>query len=285
MRDSTESFDNVRLKKAVAEVEDRLRSQLEKGKKLRDLPITSEENLEDAQREMTKWEKFTRSVLELCIQGSMVEDFKQPPYGIVVSGRPLGSRARDFRDDMKFMIASLESIIDRLQLIPHETARIKELPDDEASFHGGKRVFIVHGHDNEMKQTVARVVEKLGLEALVLHEKPSGGLTLIEKLEKYANEADYAVILLSPDDEGREEAHSELQARPRQNVVFELGYFMGKLKRDRTCAIVKGNLEITSDISGVVYIQMDHGGGWKSELVAELKKAGFKVSADSLIGE
>jgi predicted nucleotide-binding protein len=284
MAGSRELFDKVRLRRAVLEVEERLRNQLQKGKEIKATAINNEGDLAEAEREMEKWERYTRSLLEVCIDGpSFIEDFRLPYYGIAVGGLPLTMRAEDFRDDMLTMIASLESVIERLPLITQDPPSSGKSTEKPETIEAGRRVFIVHGHDNEMKQTVARVIEKLGLEAVILHERPTGGLTVIEKLEKYGQYADYAVVLLSPDDEGREKGVQELASRPRQNVVFELGYFIGKLKRHRSCAIVKGTLDITSDVSGVVYIPMDDGGGWKADLVAELRMAGFKVTADSLI--
>ena len=146
----------------------------------------------------------------------------------------------------------------------------------------GNRVFIVHGHDEGMKQAVARLVEKLGLEPIILHEQPSAGRTVIEKLEEHSN-VEYVIVLLSPDDLGAAKlTPRELRPRPRQNVVFEMGFFVGRLNRRSVCAIVKDEVEIHSDIQGLVYIPMDDKGGWQIYLAKELKKAGFRVSLDDL---
>jgi len=145
----------------------------------------------------------------------------------------------------------------------------------------GNRVFIVHGHDNEMKEAVARFVQQLGLEPIILHERSSKGMTLIEKLEHYADVA-FAVVLLSPDDVGTAVSGGAPAARARQNVVFELGYFYGRLKRERVCTLRRGPVELHSDISGVVWT--DWGGDWRTELARELRDAGFTFSADALLG-
>ncbi len=93
-----------------------------------------------------------------------------------------------------------------------------------------RKISVVHGHDNEAKETTARFLEKLKLEPIILHEQPSGGSTIIEKFEMYSGEVGFAVILLTPDDVGSTaEDTSNLRKRARQNVIMELGYFMGKL--------------------------------------------------------
>ena len=92
-----------------------------------------------------------------------------------------------------------------------------------------------------MKQAVARTVERLGLEAVILHEKSNRGQTLIEKIERYFD-VGFAVVLLSPDDTGYANAEGPKSARPRarQNVILELGYFAGKLGRENVVALHRG---------------------------------------------
>lgn len=139
------------------------------------------------------------------------------------------------------------------------------------------RVFVVHGHDDASRETVARFLERLNVEAIVLHEQPSEGRTVMEKLEHYAN-VDFAVVLLTPDDVGAAKADSaHLQERARQNVVLELGYFVGRLGRKNVCALHKGPLELPSDYLGVVYVAFDSGGGWRMHLAKELKSCGFTI--------
>lgn len=143
-------------------------------------------------------------------------------------------------------------------------------------------VFIVHGHDNEMKFDVARTIEKLGFKARILNEETNEGKTIIEKFERYSEEVGFAVILLSPDDVGNEKSkYQELNPRARQNVIFELGYFIAKLGRSNVCALYKEEVEIPSDISGVLY-EKYIGEGWKLKLANELIAAGYKVDKNKL---
>lgn len=141
------------------------------------------------------------------------------------------------------------------------------------------KVFIVHGRDNEAKQEAARHIESIGLEAIILHEQASSGMTIIEKIEHYAGEADFAIVIYTPCDKGRGAFETTVPARDRarQNVVFEHGYLMAKLGRKNVCALVKGQIETPNDISGVVYVSMDQAGAWKNDVNLELKACGYSL--------
>ena len=144
-------------------------------------------------------------------------------------------------------------------------------------------VFVIHGRDEGAKQTVARFLERLSLKPVILHEQPNEGRTIIEKFEDHAH-VGFAVVLLTPDDVGSlKEEKTNLKSRARQNVIFEFGYFIGKLGRKRVCALVKGDVEKPSDYDGVLYIPLDDSDGWKMRLIRELKTAGFEVDANKAI--
>lgn len=144
---------------------------------------------------------------------------------------------------------------------------------------GSNKVFIVHGHDEGALQGLARFLEKINLEAIVLSEKPNQGRTIIEKYEDYADEVGFAVVLLTPDDLTVGNGSDANNRRARQNVIFELGYFSGRLGRGRVCLLKKGDVEIPSDLFGVVYTEMDTGDGWKMSLIKELNAAQLKFDA------
>jgi predicted nucleotide-binding protein len=149
---------------------------------------------------------------------------------------------------------------------------------DQASVETSRKVFVVHGHDGEAKHETARFLEKLALEAVILHEQPNQGRTIIEKLEKHVPEARFAIVLLTPDDFGYRADHPDLgKPRARQNVVLEHGIFLGKLGRSSVVALVKGDVEVPSDLHGVIYVAMDARGAWKLEVAKEIKAAGIDV--------
>ncbi|MCH7772051.1 MAG: nucleotide-binding protein, partial [Bacteroidetes bacterium] len=112
------------------------------------------------------------------------------------------------------------------------------------------KVFIVHGHNQGLKEAVARFIEKFDLEPIILHEKANEGRTIIEKFSDYSD-VHFAVILLTHDDEGKEKGSTEeTKPRARQNVILEMGFFLGKLGRARVCALYEEGVEIPSDYQG-----------------------------------
>lgn len=138
-----------------------------------------------------------------------------------------------------------------------------------------RKIFIVHGHDDGARETVARFLERIGLEAVILHEQANQGRTIIEKVVANSD-VGFAVVLLTPDDEGCVKGGTP-EPRARQNVLLELGYFIGRLGRDKVCALKRGTLEIPSDFAGVVWETMDSNGGWKQALARELEAAGHSI--------
>lgn len=146
-----------------------------------------------------------------------------------------------------------------------------------------KKVFIVHGHDELAVEQASNFVKALELEPIILHEQPSSGKTIIEKIEKYSN-VGFGIVLYTPCDIGAsKEETNNLQGRARQNVVFEHGYLIGKLGREHVCALVKGHVEKPNDISGVVYITMDDRKAWRFEVVREMKKLGYNIDTNNLV--
>lgn len=146
------------------------------------------------------------------------------------------------------------------------------------------KVFIVHGHDNAAKEAVARFVEKIGLEAIILHEQASSGNTIIEKKIEANSNVGFAIVLYTACDVGAsKEEKDQLKPRARQNVVFEHGYLIGKIGRKNVCALVKGNIETPNDISGVVYIKMDESEAWKYHVAKEMKACGYEFDPSKLL--
>jgi len=145
-------------------------------------------------------------------------------------------------------------------------------------------VFLVHGHDEVTRELTARFLMQLGLSPIILHEQPNKSRTIIEKFAAYADVA-FAVVLLTPDDIGGVAASSmdQMSPRARQNVIFELGYFIGRLGREKVCALYKGGVDILSDYKGVLYVPFDDRGAWKMELAREMKAAGLQIDLNAII--
>lgn len=143
-------------------------------------------------------------------------------------------------------------------------------------------IFIVHGHDNEMKISVARFLEKLDLNPIILHELPDKGRSVLDKLIDESEVASFAIVLLSPDDTVIN-GESEVK-RARQNVVLELGFFIAKLGKDKVTALYRAadNFDLPSDFAGILYKNYDSGDGWKFELAKELRASGISFDMNKL---
>lgn len=145
-----------------------------------------------------------------------------------------------------------------------------------------KKVFIVHGHDHNLKIELEVFLSHIGLKPIVLHREADEGKTVIEKFESNSDVA-YVFILLTPDEiaytieqDSITDTKRKKEYRARPNVIFEFGYFVAKLGRNRVCALHKGNVSIPSDLSGFIYKKVDS----KIEeigfaLIKELKAAGL----------
>lgn len=182
-------------------------------------------------------------------------------------------RAENLGRQLKVLQSCIEILETEIELSGEgsSTAPIEQPDRDE--------IFIVHGHNEGIRETVARFIEKLGLTATVLHERPNEGQTVIEKFEKHSAHAGFAIVLLTGDDRGgrRDEPYENQRPRARQNVILELGFFLAKLGRKHVCALYEQGVEIPSDYQGVLFAQLDDNGRWKVELAREMKYAGLPV--------
>ncbi len=266
----------------------KIQERIDMGYQLRDQHIGSENQLEKTVAECRKWSSYNRHLLRrLFTNPSIADSYRdfhyQRPFGS--AGNPLVNPSLKeqldrYRECMTPNIGRLEEIRDELHLIPeqHSAASSEQVTTT------GNEVFIVHGHDHGAKDTIAREVENLGLTAVILHEQPDEGRTIIEKLEALAKNASFAIVLFTPDDVGNlDKTDSKPNPRARQNVIFELGYFIGKLGRERVRSIYKGEVESPSDIDGILYIRMDELGAWKQKLAQEMESAGLPINKRSKV--
>ncbi len=168
------------------------------------------------------------------------------------------------------------------QLKEYDFSNLCKAKDENKKIN--RKIFIVHGRDEVTKNVVARLLEHLDIEPIILHEQPDDGNTIIEKLETYTSQVSYAIVLYTECDIARakEESEEENKFRARQNVVFEHGLLIGILGRKNVCALVKGNVEIPSDINGIVYVNMDATDNWKIQLCKNIKNAGIDIDLNKL---
>ena len=191
----------------------------------------------------------------------------------------LGWGADHFMEQHSTIIGTLLAGIDTVEFQPQDWQA------DQVDLVANNKVFVVHGHDEQIKTQLEIFLTELGLEPIVLHRKADEGLTVIEKFEKHSD-VGYAFILLTPDDigypvsqESRSDTERRKEARARQNVIFEFGYFLAKLGRQRVCCLYKEGVTLPTDVSGILYKKVQNAVEEVAfSILKDLKAAGYKVS-------
>jgi len=242
--------------------------------------------------EFKKWIRDTQIALEHIFgaESRHIKDFNQIKYSLNAysSNTPDSTFQERYVKGLENSRAVLSSMIDEISEYWDDQVEDTENKYDmerTTKYNDPKtnEVFVIHGHDTGAKETMARFLTKLDLEPIILHEQPNKGRTIIEKFEDHAN-VSFAVALLTPDDIGASLSDSyNTQKRARQNVIFEFGYFIGRLGRKNVVGFIKDTIEVPSDYSGVLYIPLDSAGKWKFDLVKELKSAGYDIDANKAL--
>lgn len=263
------------LTRPRGEVAAQLTVRIDRGKELQARPVQTQADLEAYKADERKWREYNFELLrQLFTNESIALEYRRA----VTSSRAAFNDVDVYnvtREHVDQNITKLESICERLELYP-EPGGTPVISGEMTPVLDVTRVFVVHGHDAAPKAEVARFIEKLGFDAIVLHERPNRGRALITKFREEAAGVGFAVVLMTPDDLGKPKDAPALNPRARQNVVFELGFFIGKLGPARVAALVKGGIELPSDFDGVVYISLDKE-DWQSKLGTELQAAGYEV--------
>jgi predicted nucleotide-binding protein len=289
------------LKLPLAEAEAQLAGRIQAGRELADTQIPSLETnpaaaqiawgshrnwdgqiqrnqeLETLKSGVRQWRDYNRTWLNRNLGGEAAEEYEQASTHGGFGG------SDDPRTNLRFLREEIESEISKLQSI-HDRLHFWAPQDDSAYEDSAARpvpdgaIFIVHGSDTLRAERVARTVkEATGRETIILREQASLGQTLIEKFETHAAKASYAIIILTPDDEGGRKDEGNHRPRARQNVILEMGYFYGILGRSRVSVLLFPGIEKPSDMDGIVYISFDDNGAWRTELFRELEHANVHV--------
>lgn len=233
-----------------------------------------------------KWNDFNTDLLRHLFSVAELADKYSHFFGLIGGGNPT------LQDRIDELVGRIQDKVDRLNSIKERVSLFEVEGDTEArttqsSSPSSNKVFVVHGHDDSIKAEVARLLTAVGLEPIILHEQANQGRTIIEKFEDHSDVV-MAIVLLTADDVGAarqmdSSTSVKLQPRARQNVIFELGFFNGKLGRAHVIALYKDNVEILSDYAGVIYILIDSAGAWKFQVGKELRAAGLPVDLNNVV--
>lgn len=249
-------------------------------KLLRDLFAKGEELLQNrplSSDAHSTWELLARNYLEKAfgVNSPNVSSVLNTGLHVISSSANESFLEKRRAEDLQTQLKRTEGLI---ELLSTEIQLSEGGPIQNKPTEFGYKVFLVHGHGMAVLHETARFLEKLDQDVIILREQPNQGKTIIEKFVEYS-EVGFAIVLLTPDDKGGTFSTSfESQLpRARQNVIFELGYFIGKLGRNRVCALYSPGVEIPSDYSGVLFIELDDKGAWRLALAREMKAAGFNI--------
>jgi|GEM_PF-359035 len=294
-----------------------LEAQIEAGKKLLQMPVQQiysggysdcgfggfrstdpkydEEQYNAFKTALNQWRDYTAEIFKQAFDipnNEYHSGFVNKGQAIIIMGNE--DWMKKYHNEIKDKISYIETFIQKLPLIPSSIERKDETQERKSEKIDKKKIFIVHGHNDTLKTKVARVVEQMGLKAIILHEQEDYGKTVIEKFEDNVEDIGFAIVLLTADDTAvsrgdleKEKTHKGFKAtyrdRARQNVIFEMGFFVGKLGRARVFELQEEGIEEPSDLKGIIYTSADKEDMWRFKLAKRLKAVGYEVNTDCLL--
>jgi predicted nucleotide-binding protein len=255
------------------------------GRELGTRSLSNGAEYESVRAAYRTWEDGTTEMLRQLFTTDEVADGFAGRMSIAVGDVPLSREIQYLQRDIASSVRRLEGTLERLPYfdVVAGAQAARPVPNGQSAPQDpspSDTVFVVHGRDMPATRTVEAYLRKIGLDVIVLSDQASGGATLIEKIETHGD-VGYVVALLTPDDVGSlwtgDDNDLDLKPRARENVIFELGYFVGRLKRGRVAALVAEAVTLPSDLGGFVYIKFDASDTWKLAIVRDLTRAGFAI--------
>lgn len=277
------------LRIAKDDANNKLQERISLGLILKEQRIGSPKQLDDANNEYYSWNTHNEDLLRRIFSTSQYSDEYQQsclPLRLSVAPPSFERQVLEYYKNLNDKILKLGTISDRLDLVVETTNTASKGPSLQSQHSGGtKKVFIVHGHDDAAKASLESFLREIGLDPIVLHKQADEGLTVIEKFEKHSD-VGYAFILLTPDEiaylntgDNGADADIKKERRARPNVIFEFGYFVGKLGRSRVCCLHTGGVSLPSDVNGMIYKSFSKSIGEVAyDIIKDLKVAGYKIN-------
>lgn len=269
----------------------KLQARIEKGLELKQRGVDTREAFESLSNDYSKWDSFNSELLKrIFTTDELTQEYEVGNWGVIsisMEEPSLAEKITKVYRNVDKKIHRLDSIIERLELIPlSSTIKNSAIQVDEATSAQVRtnRVFVVHGRDEIAKTSLEVFLHEIGLEPIVLHRQADEGMTIIEKFEKHSD-VEYAFILLTPDEvaylaaeESKADGERSKEFRARPNVIFEFGYFVGKLGRSRVCCLYTGNVSLPSDVSGMIYKRYERSIEEVAySVIKDLKASGYTV--------
>lgn len=257
------------LKIPLTEAEKILQKQIDKGKTILEGQIKNVPSLRTAEKLYNHWNSENYDILKKVFRfADIARDYSTSIWsigGILISDLKVPEKVEKLHGNIHFKISKLDSILHSIRLVS-ETK--------EASADRGK-VFFIHGTDCHTSSLVLSFIRALGLQPIIMKELAHAGKTIITEIRKRA-EVKYAICLLTPDNLGGVSAH-ELHFRADQNVILELGIFVGRLGRENVSSLFVEGVELPEDFHAFEHIEIDRTNEWKEALLKELTQAGFEI--------
>lgn len=264
-----------------------LKDRIQIGEEILNRQIQTREQLEDARKNNADWNSYNSELLKQSFNNEYNE-YKKSYDDVNFYYGMLGGRTQnellEFQEKLQNKLTNLSQLLSKVDLMKSQVPDTAITTGIQAPNDGipSANVFIVHGHNNEVKINVARTLEKLGLKPIILHEQANAGKTIIEKFEQHSD-VGFAIILMTDDDFGKAKGEDNLNPRTRQNVILEMGYFIGRLGRERVCPLYIKGVELPSDLYGLLYTEVDDSENWKIKMAKELKAAGYDIDVNKII--
>lgn len=273
---------------SIDKFKDVLSQRIELGEEILKRKVSTQLEFDQNREEFNLWNDYNSEYLKQSFNNEYNEykdryDKCAMFIGFAKRAQTPNSKLTNFKESVDVKVSNLKKLLAKADLLKCSVeSKAKSTKKEMESQTLSNNIFIVHGHDERTKLDMARTIEKLGLNPIILSEQPNQGQTIIEKFELHSD-VGFAVVLLTADDLGKVKTDSEEKYRARQNVIIEMGYFLGKLGRSKVFPLYEEGVELPSDLHGVLYIPLDSSGSWKFRLAKELNAAGYNVQANNIL--
>lgn len=255
------------------------------GRELLAEPLSTAAELQARRSGYNAWRDYNVQWLHDRLGPPLAEEYAPrkgyPTWGVVPT---VAQEIAELRGMIEHEIRQLESIATRLHFWLDEGKSRLDDPSAPPATVDPAVIFVVHGDNAACAREVARMIGRsTGRDAVILREQPQDGRTAIERFDEVVTGAAFAVVVLTGDDEGRSRRElSDPCRRGRQDVIFELGFFFGKLGRDRVVVLVEEGVEHPSAVNGLFYTELDRAGAWQQDLARAMGAAGIQVRINRL---